>query len=413
MSTKITIAGLSESTPEGVVGSWLKKVGDDVIAGETIVEIETDKVVLEIPAPVSGVLEDISKSANDTVVNNDVIGMIAESDNVIAITPEKSADNSNDNESVAVNQLEDPVTEIIEVAPPQLHSATSRKTSPAVRKLIAENALDINQIQATGKSGRITKQDVLNNLNQPFKTASSDLIVSPSERVDESVPMSSLRKRVAQRLVSAQKEYAMLTTFNEVNMQRVLDIRAKYKDQFSELHGVKLGFMSFFSLAVVEALKKYPILNASVENENIIYHHYVDLGIAVSSDRGLVVPIIRDAHEKSLSQLELEIHDLAGKSRENKLVIEDLTGGTFTITNGGVFGSMMSTPIINPPQSAILGMHTITKKPVVENDDIVVRPMMYLALSYDHRIIDGKEAVLFLSTIKEIIEDPVKLLLHV
>ena len=413
MSTKITIAGLSESTPEGVVGSWLKKVGDDVVAGETIVEIETDKVVLEIPAPVSGVLEDISKSANDTVVNNDVIGIIAESDNVVTITPEKSADNSNDNELVAVNQLEDPVTEIIEVAPPQLHSATSSKTSPAVRKLIAENALDVNQIHATGKSGRITKQDVLNSLNQPFKTASSDLIVSPSERVDESVPMSSLRKRVAQRLVSAQHEYAMLTTFNEVNMQRVLDIRAKYKDQFSELHGVKLGFMSFFSLAVVEALKKYPILNASVENENIVYHHYVDLGIAVSSDRGLVVPIIRDAQEKSLSQLELEIHDLAGKSRENKLLIEDLTGGTFTITNGGVFGSMMSTPIINPPQSAILGMHTITKKPVVENDDIVVRPMMYLALSYDHRIIDGKEAVLFLSTIKEIIEDPVKLLLHV
>ena len=276
--------------------------------------------------------------------------------------------------------------------------------------------MNLEEISATGKNNRVTKADVLAATN---KSANQPLIeAEPMQDIantstSKRVPMSSLRKRISERLVSAQHEYAMLTTFNEVNMQRILDIRKNHKEQFMQAHGIKLGFMSFFVLAVVEALKEYPIINASVDKEDILYHHFVDMGIAVSSERGLVVPVVRNAHSKSLSDIELEINELATKARENKLAIDDLVGGTFTITNGGVFGSMMSTPIINPPQSAILGMHSIDKRPVVINDEVKVAPMMYLALTYDHRIIDGREAVLFLSNVKRIIEDPIQLLLHI
>ena len=278
--------------------------------------------------------------------------------------------------------------------------------------MMEENDLTLEDIDPTGKGNRITKEDVMRNIG-----SQSDLIEAPRTvpqlKELERVPMTSLRKRIAERLVAAQHEYAMLTTFHEVNMQRVLEIREKYKQKFNEQHGVNLGFMSFFVLAAVEALKEYPIINASVENEDIIYHRYMDIGIAVSSERGLVVPVIRGADTKSMAAIELELNELATKARDNKLSIEELSGGTFTITNGGVFGSMLSTPIINPPQSAILGMHAIEKRPVVLNDEIKIRPMMYLALSYDHRIIDGRDAVLFLSHVKKIIEDPVQLLLHV
>ena len=275
-----------------------------------------------------------------------------------------------------------------------------------------EYNISADDITPTGKGKRITKEDVLRSVG-----LQSDIIEAPqfpvvASRENERVPMSSLRKRIADRLVSAQQEYAMLTTFNEVNMQRVLEIRERYKERFEDQHGIKLGFMSFFVLAAVEALKDYPIINASIEGVDILYHRSMDIGIAVSSERGLVVPIIRNADAKSMSLIEMEINELAHKARDNKLTIEELTGGTFTITNGGVFGSILSTPIINPPQSAILGMHAIEKRPVVINDEIKIRPMMYLALSYDHRIIDGREAVLFLTHIKKIIEDPVQLLLH-
>ena len=401
MSTDVTIPEFSESISEGTVGAWLKQVGEAVTQGETLVEIETDKVVLEIPAPATGVLEKIIKAQNETVASNEVIGVLNES--VSQNSPD--ADVEHDDAHVATITTKPVVQENKEA------SSHQAKTSPAVRKMMQEHDLTVSDIDPTGKDNRITKEDVLRNIG-----AQSDLIeVSPALsrlRETERVPMSSLRKRIANRLVSAQQDYAMLTTFNEVSMQRVLEIREKYKDSFKEQYGVKLGFMSFFVLAAVEALKEYPIINASVENGDIIYHRYMDVGIAVSSERGLVVPIVRGAEAKSLSAIELELNELANKARTNKLTIDELTGGTFTITNGGVFGSMLSTPIINPPQSAILGMHAIEKRPVVVNDEIKIRPMMYLALSYDHRIIDGRDAVIFLSHIKKIVEDPVQLLLH-
>lgn len=399
MSTDVTIPEFSESISEGTVGAWLKQVGEAVTQGETLVEVETDKVVLEIPAPATGVLEKIIKAQNEIVASNEVIGILNES------VTQDSSDVEHDDAHVATITTK-PVVQENEEA-----SSHQAKTSPAVRKMMQEHDLTVSDIDPTGKGNRITKEDVLRNIG-----AQSDLIaVSPALarlRETERVPMSSLRKRIADRLVSAQQDYAMLTTFNEVSMQRILEIREKYKDRFKEQYGVKLGFMSFFVLAAVEALKEYPIINASVENGDIIYHRYMDIGIAVSSERGLVVPIVRGAEAKSLSAIELELNELANKARTNKLTIDELTGGTFTITNGGVFGSMLSTPIINPPQSAILGMHAIEKRPVVVNDEIKIRPMMYLALSYDHRIIDGRDAVLFLSNIKKIIEDPVQLLLH-
>ncbi len=400
MSIDVTIPEFSESVSEGTVGAWLKQVGDEVVQGETLVEVETDKVVLEIPAPADGVLEKIIKAQNETVASKEVIGLMAAG--AVSTSAEAPAQKQKEHAEPAPAKVE---------SKPEKAPSSQAKTSPAVRKMMQEHDLTVEDIDPTGKDNRITKEDVLRNIG-----AQSDLIeVSPALsqlREAERVPMSSLRKRIAERLVTAQQEYAMLTTFNEVSMQKILEIREKYKDRFKEQYDVKLGFMSFFVLAAVEALKEYPVINASIENEEIVYHRYMNIGIAVSAERGLVVPVIRSAEAKSLSAIEIELNELAARARDNKLAIEELSGGTFTITNGGVFGSMMSTPIINPPQSAILGMHAIEKRPVVINDEIKIRPMMYLALSYDHRIIDGRDAVLFLSRVKKIIEDPVQLLLH-
>lgn len=419
MKVDVVIPEFAESITEGVIGDWLKSAGDQVEEGETLLEVETDKVVLEIPSPAKGVLEAINKHANDTVVSGEVIAVLetessGQADKKTDSQSEEQADNHNqeNNKDIIRDDAgdEDSDTNVSAVS----HKKVTSKTSPAVRKLLDEHGLDKKDVTPTGKGGRITKADVTSIIKQT--SAKSDASVSSQslpEGITERVPMSSLRKRIAQRLVSAQNDYAMLTTFNEVNMQEILAIRAKHKDEFQERHGVKLGFMSFFIMAAVEALRQYPAVNASIEEDDIIYHHYMDIGIAVSSDRGLVVPIVRNADVKSMSDVEIEISQLANKARDNKLTIDDLSGGTFTITNGGIFGSMMSTPIINPPQSAILGMHAIDKRPVVEGDEIVIRPMMYLALSYDHRIIDGREAVLFLGHIKKIIEDPVQLLLNV
>lgn len=414
MSIDVTIPEFSESVSEGTVGAWLKQVGDQVEQGETLVEVETDKVVLEIPAPVDGVLEKIIKEQNQTVLSKEIIGVVAEADaGNTATAPEQSGEQVQAAQKV---EQSDAGSEADNSAGSNTTPSQAR-TSPAVRKMMQEHDLKVEDIDATGKGNRITKEDVLRNIGvqsdvMPVPQAISQLRETEQARDTERVPMSSLRKRIAQRLVSAQQDYAMLTTFNEVSMQRILEIREKYKDRFKEQYGVKLGFMSFFVLAAVEALKEYPVINASTENNDIIYHRYMDVGIAVSAERGLVVPVIRNADAKSLAAIEVELNELAGKARDNKLTIEELSGGTFTITNGGVFGSMLSTPIINPPQSAILGMHAIEKRPIVINDDIKIRPMMYLALSYDHRIIDGRDAVLFLSRVKKIIEDPVQLLLH-
>jgi 2-oxoglutarate dehydrogenase E2 component (dihydrolipoamide succinyltransferase) len=398
LAIDIKIPEFSESISEGTISAWLKKVGDPVDEGETLVEIETDKVVLEIPSPATGVIEKILKDENETVISHEVIGQLGESSK----------------NTVQNNKPDSDVKGVVTEDNANNESDNYKKTSPAVRKLIEENNVDIADISATGKSNRITKQDVLvaGSKDQRSNLSQSSIDAASGNKEVERVPMSSLRKRISERLVSAQQEYAMLTTFNEVNMSEVLSIRSKNKDKFLEQHGVKLGFMSFFVLATIEALKEYPVLNASVEDSDIVYHRYVDFGIAVSAERGLVVPVVRNADAKSLSSIEIEINQLAGKARENKLSIDELIGGTFTITNGGIFGSMLSTPIINPPQSAILGMHAIEKRPIVEGDEIKIAPMMYMALSYDHRIIDGREAVLFLTHVKRIIEDPIQLLLH-
>lgn len=413
MAVDIQIPEFPESISEGTIGSWIKNVGDEVAEGETIVEVETDKVVLEIPAPVSGVIATIDKDENAIVSSLEIIGQIAAQESAaVDVTDISVQPVSNDNES----NLQSENSSSSENIQSNKTDVSVKKTSPAVRKLIQEENLDLENITATGKSNRVTKEDV----KRAISGASASSVSSLNQQLDslsnsnetERVPMSSLRKRISDRLVSAQQEYAMLTTFNEVNMQQIMQVRSGNQDAFVDKYGVKLGFMSFFVLAAVEALKTYPIMNASVEGDDIIYHQYTDVGVAVSTERGLVVPVVRAADMKSLSTIEVEINQLAEKARDNKLSIDDLIGGTFTITNGGVFGSMLSTPIINPPQSAILGMHAIEKRPVVVDDEIIIAPMMYLALSYDHRIIDGKDAVLFLRHIKKIIENPIQLLLH-
>ena len=425
MTIDVKIPEFSESISTGTIGAWIKKVGDSVTQGETLVEVETDKVMLEIPSPADGVLEKIIKSENQSVNSLEVIALLAESAPADPVDP---VDNNRPQAEIskasrpvsAGDKSRAEVSEASSAAPGDDGANTYeyKKTSPAVRKLISEHGLDTAGIDATGRHNRISKADVINAANalpgrqKPLPVDNNRNNVLPRESRDKRVAMSSLRKRIADRLVSAQQEYAMLTTFNEVNMQQILSIREKFKDPFKQQHEVKLGFMSFFVLAAVEALKTYPVINARLEGDDIIYHQHVDMGIAVSCERGLVVPIVRDADKKSFAAIEVEINQLAGRARENALTIDELIGGTFTITNGGVFGSMMSTPIINPPQSAILGMHAIQKRPIVENDQIKIAAMMYLALSYDHRIIDGREAVSFLACIKKIIEDPIRLLLH-
>ncbi|HFC3340299.1 TPA: 2-oxoglutarate dehydrogenase complex dihydrolipoyllysine-residue succinyltransferase [Neisseria gonorrhoeae] len=391
MIIDVKVPMLSESVSEGTLLEWKKKVGEAVARDEILIDIETDKVVLEVPSPQAGVLVEIVAQDGETVVADQVLARI---------------------DTAATVAAEAPAAVPAEAAPAAVPAAAQNNAAmPAAAKLAAETGVDVNVLQGSGRDGRVLKEDVQNAAAKPAAAVAPAVALPAGARPEERVPMSRLRARVAERLLASQQENAILTTFNEVNMKPIMDLRAKYKEKFEKEHGVKLGFMSFFVKAAVTALKKYPVVNASVDGKDIVYHGYFDIGIAIGSPRGLVVPILRDADQMSIADIEQAIVDYAKKAKDGKIAIEDLTGGTFSITNGGTFGSMMSTPIINPPQSAILGMHATKERAVVENGQVVVRPMMYLALSYDHRIIDGREAVLTLVAIKDALEDPVRLLL--
>lgn len=393
MIVEVKVPVLSESVSEGTLMSWHKKVGEYVERDEILIDVETDKVVLEVPSPQAGVLVEIVAQDGETVVAEQLLAKIDTEAKAEASAP---AAESKPAEAPA--------------PAPAASNAQAGVAMPAAAKLAAEKGVDIASVQGSGRDGRVLKEDVQNASAAP-KAAAPAAPVPAGVRPEQRVPMSRLRARVAERLLASQQENAILTTFNEVNMKPVMDLRAKYKEKFEKEHGVKLGFMSFFVKAAVAALKKFPVVNASVDGNDIVYHGYFDIGIAIGSPRGLVVPILRDADQMSIADIEKAIVDYAVKAKDGKIALEDLTGGTFSITNGGTFGSMMSTPIINPPQSAILGMHATKERAVVENGQVVVRPMMYLALSYDHRIIDGREAVLTLVTIKDLLEDPARLLL--
>ena len=389
MIIDVKVPMLSESVSEGTLLEWKKKVGEAVARDEILIDIETDKVVLEVPSPQAGVLVEIIAQNGETVAAEQVLARI---------------------DTAATASVEAPAAAPAPEAAPA--AAQTNAAMPAAAKLAAETGVDVNALQGSGRDGRVLKEDVQNAAAKPAAApAAASAPVPAGARPEQRVPMSRLRARVAERLLASQQENAILTTFNEVNMKPIMDLRAKYKEKFEKEHGVKLGFMSFFVKAAVAALKKYPVVNASVDGNDIVYHGYFDIGIAIGSPRGLVVPILRDADQMSIADIEQAIVDYAKKAKDGKIAIEDLTGGTFSITNGGTFGSMMSTPIINPPQSAILGMHATKERAVVENGQVVVRPMMYLALSYDHRIIDGREAVLTLVAIKDALEDPARLLL--
>jgi len=393
MIIDVKVPMLSESVSEGTLLEWKKKVGEAVARDEILIDIETDKVVLEVPSPQAGVLVEIIAQNGETVAAEQVLARID-----TAATASASA------------SVEAPAAAPASEAAPA--AAQTNAAMPAAAKLAAETGVDVNALQGSGRDGRVLKEDVQNAAAKPANApAAAPAPVPAGARPEQRVPMSRLRARVAERLLASQQETAILTTFNEVNMKPIMDLRAKYKDKFEKEHGTKLGFMSFFVKAAVAALKKYPVVNASVDGNDIVYHGYFDIGIAIGSPRGLVVPILRDADQMSIADIEQAIIDYAKKAKDGKIALEDLTGGTFSITNGGTFGSMMSTPIINPPQSAILGMHATKERAVVENGQVVVRPMMYLALSYDHRIIDGREAVLTLVAIKDALEDPARLLL--
>jgi 2-oxoglutarate dehydrogenase E2 component (dihydrolipoamide succinyltransferase) len=396
----VKVPQLSESVAEATMLTWKKKAGEAVAQDEILIEIETDKVVLEVPAPSAGVLAEIVVGDGGTVVSDQVIAKI-DSAAKAAAAPAAAA-------PAPAPAAAAPAPAAAPAAP-----AASAKAMPSAAKLMAENNLAAGQVGGTGKDGRVTKGDVLATLSgtAPKAAAASAPQVNIGGRPEERVPMSRLRARIAERLLQSQQTNAILTTFNEVNMAPVMAMRNKYKDQFEKEHGTKLGFMSFFVKAAVHALKKYPILNASVDGNDIVYHGYFDIGIAVGSPRGLVVPILRDADQMSLADIEKKIAEFGAKARDGKLSLEELSGGTFSISNGGIFGSMLSTPIINPPQSAILGIHATKDRAVVENGQVVVRPINYLAMSYDHRIIDGREAVLGLVAMKEALEDPARLLL--
>lgn len=404
MAIEIKAPTFPESVADGTVATWHKKPGDAVKRDELIVDIETDKVVIEVLAEADGVLAQIIKNEGDTVLSNEVLGTLGEGG---AAAP------------APVAQAAAPA----QAAAAPAATADDQILSPAARKIAEENGIDPNSIAGTGKGGRVTKEDVVaaveTKKNAPAVAAKPAAaapapVVAVGDRVEKRVPMTRVRATVARRLVEAQSSMAMLTTFNEVDMTEVMALRSKYKDLFEKTHnGVRLGFMSFFVKASVEALKRFPAVNASIDGNDIVYHGYQDIGVAVSSDRGLVVPVLRNAELMSLAEVENGIATFGKKARDGKLSIDEMTGGTFTITNGGTFGSMMSTPIVNPPQAAILGMHNIIQRPMAVNGQVVIRPMMYLALSYDHRLIDGKEAVSFLVTIKNLLEDPARLLLDI
>ena len=397
--TEVLVPQLSESVSEATLLNWKKQPGEAVQADEILIEVETDKVVLEVPAPASGVISEIVKGDGSTVTSGEVLARIDTDAKAAAPAAAPAADAA-------------PAAAAAATAAP---AAKSSVASPAAGKILSEKGIDPASIEGTGRGGRVTKGDALSASQTPAASAApaAPVPLSLDGRPEQRVPMSRLRARVAERLIQSQTENAILTTFNEVNMQAVIDLRKKYKDSFEKEHGVKLGFMSFFVKAAVAALKRYPIVNASVDGKDIIYHGYFDIGIAVGSPRGLVVPILRNADQLSIAEIEKQIADFGQRAQAGKLGLEELTGGTFSISNGGVFGSMLSTPIINPPQSAILGIHATKERPVVENGQIVIRPINYLAMSYDHRIIDGREAVLALVAIKEALEDPQRLLLDV
>ena len=402
MSIEVKVPVLPESVADATIAAWHKKIGDKVTRDDNLVDLETDKVVLEVPAPADGILEEILFQVGDTVGSGQLLAKISEGTSIAApAKPEKSMSE----QPVDVNE--------------------DASTSPVVRRMLAEHDLQPGQIQGSGKEGRITKEDVIKFIEaQRGKTAKpatenikeqkiAPIAAFAGAREERRVPMTRLRAKIAERLVQAQHNAAMLTTFNEVNLKAVMDMRAQYKDNFEKKHGVKLGFMSFFTKAVVESLKRFPAVNASIDGQDVVYHGFYDVGIAVSTERGLVVPVIRDADQMSMAEIELAINEAATKARLGKLSMEEMQGGTFTITNGGVFGSLLATPIINPPQTGILGMHKIEDRPVVEKGEIVIRPMMYVALSYDHRLIDGKDSVQFLVSVKELLEDPARLLLNI
>ncbi|KAF0814131.1 Dihydrolipoyllysine-residue succinyltransferase component of 2-oxoglutarate dehydrogenase complex [Andreprevotia sp. IGB-42] len=397
MIVEVKVPQLPESVAEATLLQWKKKLGEAVARDENLIDIETDKVVLEIVAPQAGVLVSISQQEGATVGSLDIIATI-DTAAAAAATPAAA-----------------PAAAAPAPAAAPAASAASATAMPAAKKLAADSGVDLAKVEGSGRGGRVLKEDVQNAAAGAAKpaaaAAAAPVAVAAGERAEQRVPMSRLRQRVAERLLQSQQTNAILTTFNEVNMKPVMDLRNKYKDKFEKEHGVKLGFMGFFVKAVVAALKKYPIVNASVDGNDIVYHGYFDIGVAVGSPRGLVVPIIRNADQLSLAEIEKTIADFGKRAQEGKLTVEELTGGTYTISNGGTFGSFFSTPIINPPQAAILGMHATKERAVVENGEVVVRPVMYLAQSYDHRIIDGREAVLSLVAIKEAIEDPARLLL--
>ena len=401
MSMEIKAPSFPESVADGTVATWHKQPGEACSRDELIVDIETDKVVMEVVAPADGTVAKIIKGEGDTVLSDEVIATFEAGEVSAAPAAETTAET------------------VVETA-----TDAGDVSGPAVRKLLDENNLAASQINGTGKGGRILKEDVLNHLQSapaaepvpaaPVSTAVEAPAVAPGERHERRVPMTRLRSTIAKRLVAATNETAMLTTYNEVNMAPVMALRSQYKDQFLKTHnGTKLGFMSFFVKAATEALKRFPAVNASLDGNDIVYHGYQDISVAVSTERGLVVPVLRDTDGMSLADVERGIAELAKLGRDGKLTMEHMQGGTFTITNGGVFGSLMSTPILNQPQTAIMGMHKIQERPVAENGEVVIRPMMYLALSYDHRMIDGKEAVQFLVTIKELLEDPARILLEI
>jgi 2-oxoglutarate dehydrogenase E2 component (dihydrolipoamide succinyltransferase) len=408
---EVQVPQLSESVAEGTLASWKKKIGEAVARDEVLIDIETDKVVLEVPAPAAGVLVEIVKADGETVVSGELIAKIDTAATAGAVAPAAEA----------------PKAAAPAAAPAAAAAAPAGTASPSARKILDEKGVAAADVAGSGRGGRVTKEDAVAAKAKPAaaagpvvaaKSATTSLPVPPSgvalgERTEERVPMTRLRARIAERLLESQSTNAILTTFNEVNMAPVMALRKQYGEKFEKTHGVRLGFMGFFVKAACAALQKFPILNASVDGNDIVYHGYIDIGIAVGSPRGLVVPIIRNADQMSIADIEKKIAEFGNKAKDGKLSIEDLTGGTFSISNGGIFGSMMSTPIINPPQSAILGIHATKDRAVVENGQVVVRPMNYLAMSYDHRIIDGREAVLGLVTMKEALEDPSRLLLGV
>jgi len=401
MAIEIKVPQLPESVADATLVTWHKQAGQAVSRDENLADLETDKVVLEVPAPVNGVLKELRIVAGTSVTSGQVLAVLEEGAAATVAPAAKPAPAA-------------------AAAKPAAAAAGNDKLAPSVRRMVEEKQLDPAKIPASGRDGRITKGDVVEFLDKPAAASAPNkaaaapaAVTGAAGRQDQRVPMTRLRARIAQRLLEAQQTQAQLTTFNEVDLKAVMDVRAKYKDSFEKKHGVKLGFMSFFVKAAVEALKRFPVVNASVEGNDIVYHEYYDIGVAVSTEKGLMVPVLRDCDLQSYADIEKNIGAFASKARDGKITIEELTGGTFSVTNGGTFGSMMSTPIVNMPQSAILGMHATKERPVVVNGQIEIRPMMYLALSYDHRIIDGREAVQFLVAIKEGLEDPARLLLGV